>query len=634
MKDRGFWNSVHHLLCTRYDMRFFLGSPTKIYHEDGGAPVAVDWKSLVVIFLFIGFLGYFIGYPIALPDTSRYTHLAIDLKPHFAVSEIYSLLARPILILGGPWLYIVLLWIVCAYLVTVLSQYVSGKVPRILSCWSIFSSGAFLMLTTVMMDIQTTLGLMALFLLGSGSGNILLFIVFIISITAHLGNLYVFFLAYIALLILRRVSFRKHSFYVPFVATFIALMLIGLGGKFLNGEFRIKTKVKLLIPSVELMRAIPESVQDYSKEYPYSIIGLNRNRWKGNLLVFGSPGMSGIGTVALGQFDSENYFWFTVKHYPWRVLAHSIYQTWDFLVNLQLREAFWRPPGNVHDLTWYMSKGDEANSELGLQKRGLLDRLLLNQYYSLSFFICTIAIFLYVLYHLVLHRNKSQTFFFCAFVILAVLINAAVMSNAAGVHGRYQAKVFLLPLLAFSFMAQELAPAFEGKIRSLIQNRFPDFRPLRGNVIVVLMVFLLPVLFVALLHRGESKAQLENQFSETMEQVIHDTHIDESGFYAYYAPDLKLLFLKADAQKAKIDHNLFQVTFYKDGKRLNNLKFWWDRGGTKIKHYQFHLEPVPQLATDSLEVTMIKDRKPRWSFFIKPMDDREPNLQTESQEMK
>jgi len=429
-----------------------------------------DWFSLVIIVLFLALHLIISGYPIITWDSIRYIGASFFLIPFPFALMLVSYLLKPLTMLFGMWGFPLFQIAIVAYvLVSVLKFFNKSFIIGIVSL-AISIAGYFVI--SVMMDIYTAVGLLALFLVLNGNKDILLYFILSICFIAHPENLLLFpFSALIYWLI-----FKRNHPGIPF-RTVVVLSIVLLTGVLIMNyrerkEFRSFPETKYLSLATRIMADSPVITRAYIEKCPDSELCKHKEYYEYAInnkdpyhILFWSNWDEGGGFIynpAINGIHKEagKFILFALSNYKLEILKNCLNNTCRFLsfpgdplVLLVSKDQF-----DMFE-KWLPAQLFEGAKD-SLQYKGKLANIEFRLIYAMCYYLCFFSLLLFVYIPFFNRRIMNTNYYsFAVFSIIIILINACIMPNFVGIYLRYQLRIMLVPCLAISLIVADLFKA-------------------------------------------------------------------------------------------------------------------------------------------------------------------------------
>ena len=414
-----------------------------------------EWVTFVSISLFLGLHLVVMRYPIIGFDSARYINAAFFLKSCPYALTLTTHLLKPLVSLIGIWGFAVFQIGILAYVLTSVLKFFNKNL--VLGIIALTLSSAAFFAISVMMDIYTPVGLLALFLVLNRERDILLYIILSVCYVAHIENVVLFpFSALAYWLILSRKNFT--STFIPLIAVFIVPIICVFWENYqLDKELRFVPKIGYSMLAARIMVDYPEIARSYMDKYPASELAKHRKFYEyisaKNVDRFaylcwdswdGKDKKEGFAYLQIDDpihKDTKEFIFFALKKYKFKLFnKNPLNSTFQFLTQTRYPDEAIDKDSIDENQKWVPFK----LSKYSLQYQGGLSSLakVLKLIYTLSFYVS----FTIMLLSSPLKRS------FTIFALITVLLNALIMSNFAGVFLRYQLRIMLIPCLATSFI--------------------------------------------------------------------------------------------------------------------------------------------------------------------------------------
>jgi hypothetical protein len=425
-----------------------------------------EWVAFASISLFLGLHLAIVRYPILESDSARYLMEAFFLKSSPWSLGLTSYLLNPLVSLFGIWGFVVFQIAILTYaLVSVLKFFNKNFIVGIIS---IVISLAGYFAISVMMEIYTVVGLLALFLILNGDKDIFLYIIFSICYIAHPENLLLFPLSaliYWAIFNRKSVNFTL----LPIIASFI-IPIIGviLTNYWLNKEIRFFPEQKYIMLATHIMEDSPEITKAYMEKYPNSEFNRYRDFYEYalttgdpyNTLLWNKKGFAYNNSI---KKEAEGFILYALKYHKFKILNHSLKNTFRFLILPRPGNSLGMMQIDKRRIDKKLLPNQLKYAKNSLQYKGKLLPLSkkLKLIYTVVYYTSILTMLFFISYFLINRKTRDLKYYsFTVFSIIIILINAWIMSNWIGIVLRYQFRVMLIPCLAMSLIVMDL---FKGR---------------------------------------------------------------------------------------------------------------------------------------------------------------------------
>ena len=419
------------------------------------------WKKdecllFIAFFLFLDLHLTIAAYPIITWDSARYLSGAVFLKPNCLSLTLVPYLLKPLVALSGAWGFAIFQMAILSYtLVSAVQFFHTNFIVGLLSM--IISAAAYFAIS-VMMDIYTAIGLLALFLVLSGHKDLLLYIILSICYVAHYENILLFSVcAIIYWLIFNRREVHHTArpviiaFAVPIIAVLLTNYFLGIGSLFFP-------KTLYTMPAVRIMADSREIAESYMKEYPDSYFSKCKKFYEYavnkddpfHILLWKEKESFGcrIDSVEFNN-EAKKFTFYALKNYKYILFKNALKNTYRFLA----MPGYCTIGGyNKYPMDGCIKKimpWQFEDAKRSLQYKGKSLFMNFGLFYILCYYICFPIILFFVFGSFVNRKIKNSTLYpFAVFVVILVSVNACIMSNFVGPYSRYQLRLALLPALA------------------------------------------------------------------------------------------------------------------------------------------------------------------------------------------
>ena len=433
-----------------------------------------EWVAFVSIVLFLGLHLAIARYPIIEWDSVRYLKEAFFLRSNPWTLGSVSYLLKPLVSLIGIWGFVVFQIAILTYtLVSVLKFFNKNFIVGVISI-AISVAGYFAI--SVLMDIYTVVGLLALFLILNGDKDLFLYTIFSICYIAHPENLLLFplsFLTYWAIFNRKGTNFRLLPITVSFIIPIIGVILTNY---WLKKEIRFFPQQKYIMLATHIMVDSPKITRAYMEKYPDSELNRHKDFYEYalttvdpyNTLFWDSwDRKEGFAYNNSIKKESEGFILYALKYHKLEILNNSLKNTFSFLILPR--------PGNSLGLMQTDKGPIDAFEKFlpnrlkyaknSLQYKGKLLPLSkkLKLIYIVVYYTSILTMLIFISNFFINCKTRDSKYYsFAVFSIIILLINAWIMSSWIGIVLRYQLRVMLIPCLAMSLIIMDF---FEGRKR-------------------------------------------------------------------------------------------------------------------------------------------------------------------------
>jgi len=279
----------------------------------------------------------FTGFPLIDWDSERYIRAAIwgDPSPHALTLLCYLL--KPLVTVLGPWGFAIFQISILTYtMVSILKFYNKNAMVGIVSI-AVSIAGYFAI--SVMMDIYTVTGLLALFLVLNGNKDIFLYLVISACYIAHPENLLLF---PVCALIYWVAIDRSKVFLMTLAFLFvIPIFSIVLMNYWQEKEIRFIPKAKYIMLMTHIATDSPQITRAYMNEFPasefskqkeffeYTLTTSNPYHW---LLWDNWDKMKGLAYNKNIQPEAKDFVYYAFKNHQFILLKSFLRSTLLFLI--------------------------------------------------------------------------------------------------------------------------------------------------------------------------------------------------------------------------------------------------------------------------------------------------------------
>lgn len=441
--------------------------------EQGDAvasPLRPVFKEVIVSVLLMGYLSYLIGYPIFTSDSSRYLQPLSGVLTGPIISLLAPTLLVPLEFVIGPWAWPVaqngMLLLASFGVASVLHQKRTG----LLFCAAYILSGVYVVTNTIMMDIETVVGLFAIFCLAFRKWPVIMALLLIFCSLAHTSNIAVFPMFAAVFVVFR--SYR-HVFPKTLGALAIVLLTLFLWNGML-GERRIFAPYGSHLLAARVIGERPQYLSEFVAAHPQGDFAKAYPMFKSKLesyqthrstlehpteahllwcpphsILFGEGPWAPI----ISSSEITSFLSFCLLHHPFEMTADSLVNPGQFLFYFvrhgsfaTLVESAIAPYLCNYTNVYFPEYADVMQA--GLQYNGKLSKVFSEPLFRMFFHIgCAICL---IIAAIGVRRGKiEEPHYLLAFMaILAVLIDAFVLSNLSGYAHRYEFRVYFMPVFA------------------------------------------------------------------------------------------------------------------------------------------------------------------------------------------
>lgn len=424
--------------------------------------------SIALIFCVVFGCCSYIGFPIIFPDSGRYLWPAYNLNVTEVSPGLYSFLLRPLYLLCGPWAFVIVNSLLLAVVSVLFSRFLVNKTHHFAIFLAVIFSAIFIQVSTVMMDIQSTFGILAIYLFAKGFSKKAMAVLLFISIISHSSAIP--FLLSISLLVYLLTHNLKAILQIGAIFVISMLFLFWHNSSFGNHGSPLQKKSKMFVVA-RLMADYPQSVetyleakpdskfkghwQDFKQEFPQAIENHDVNYY----LFYGKKGFLNRVGSNNSRNEANDYIFHTLSNHFFLVIKGSVVNVWKFLsFSPSAETVFNQALVRSQRIVTESAKMFFPNQQDSLQ-RGAQYNFKIKSFYSIKltvFIFCISVLFclgLITIYFIRRRRVDRQFFFEVPLLAVGtVLLNAIVMSNLGGIYGRYQLKVIYIPIL-FTFIS-------------------------------------------------------------------------------------------------------------------------------------------------------------------------------------
>lgn len=317
---------------------------------------------------------------------------------------------------------------------------------------------------TVMMDVYTGIGLLALFLILNGSKDIVLYIILALCYGAHYGNVALFS---VCALVYGAICNRKYvraitGLSIVFISFFLVANLRSCEVE-KNFYFLSLSKCRFFqFMSRRIMTDSPEITKAYITKYPESDLSKKKETYE--YLISKRPLHKWelhhhIGRKLVDFLSARTQYEFVIyalKNHPGILLKNSIYNTYKFLEMPHFEQGLVRKRHCLIDRVNTYLPHQVEQAKRSLQYNNKLSDVISEPFYAACYYINLFITFSFLIGSLWFRDlRRTKHFSFAVFVIILLFCNAAIISNIVGACGRYQVRVMLLPSLAAVLIMSE-----------------------------------------------------------------------------------------------------------------------------------------------------------------------------------
>ena len=434
-----------------------------------------DWIAAAFIFILLMLYPLMNGFPFIYDDSWSY---ASGMWKAGMRSPALGFVMRPVVLIGGPWGYVIVQTAVTAFSFVFFSKYVFDYVNMRVLFLSIVFTCVGLFSGWLMADIWTVIGLLSLFTILTGYRSPVIAILLIFAFAAHYGNFPIY--AGTTILFWLFIRNSRRSMILVFLCLLGGMVFIATINLAMKGDFRFGTKYSFSFIASRVLYDIPEIIEKKCQDDP----NFGLCAFKSDMLAARGHQQSDMmwhifnrGGMEMKEFEplSRELVIYSLSRFPLKHMLALVKNTFSQLSHLALWEGFSPLRHNEYALKELERQFPEdfLSYQKSLQADDYLYKVLkrLDTPLSILYWTAMLVCFASVTIERENLRDDLQLQL-AFFALIAVIMNAFFMSNLSGVLGRFHSRIIFLPM----FAALVIISRWIGKLQSRYQMQISTFQ--------------------------------------------------------------------------------------------------------------------------------------------------------------
>ena len=402
-----------------------------------------DWTSAAFIFCLLMLYPLMNGFPFMYYDSWTY---ACGLCRPTIRSPILGCAMRPVILIAGPWGYVIVQTAVLSFCFIFISRYIFGNVRLRVLFFSIVFTCVGLFSGWLMADIWTLIGLFSLFAILTGYGSPIISILMIFSLAVHYGNFPIYVgVAIVFWLIVRN---SRKSMILVFLYLLCGIMIIASVNFAMKGNFRFGSRFSFSFIASRILYDIPEIIEEKCQDDPsFKLCAIKsdmlaaRGKQHSEMMWY----MFKRDDISMEEFEplAKELVIYSLFRFPLRHMVALVKNTFSQLSYFHM-DDFYPLLDDSYALKNLENRFPEYHNSYhnSLQAEGYLSKALtrlevpLNILYWVAMLVCLVSVSIGWK-----NLRDDMQLQMALFALIVVIVNAFFMSNLSGVLSRFQARI-------------------------------------------------------------------------------------------------------------------------------------------------------------------------------------------------